>query len=633
MNQPGPATNSIATARRAFSLAELMIAIGILGIGLLFIAAALPVGIDYQRQSVDRNSGAGAGAEAVKQVEVAMRVSKGSITNNLAIAARNPNPTTPVNPPIPDSRVDSIQRPRLFVDGDVDPTPGNAFDDIQNDELRRQTAAANEYEPLIKVRPLTMQNVAMSPVGGQPRGRLVVDDAERTIASYLNAVSTEPGIPTNQARANSAEARLLEVDWLPEAFGLFSIDDPSPSNDVWSSESVPAVSAASRAFPPATFQEKLTPQDYVNNFTRVNTPLPFRPLSAPGGTAINGNTYEIGSESLALLGRRFVWTAFYRRLSYDKVIDCGRDVALGAADVNIGDPAVPDTISKSDPYLYEIIVVVSRRSNEQERFPLQRIGDGDLDEFEQPLAVATTGGPGFRDQTGADRLFPTPWLVVFDLDRTTNTDSALPVLSGGNGTAFDYFYDNSNNGRDLEAPPIQSNGPSRRPANRPINADRLSPRATLTFRCKPEVGRLLPVGSVIIPAVNDDFPSRLGWTRGAGASVEEFVYGPPGSLEINGQNGNFRRSGFVPHRPDDIPIYEVVQRPDNETIVVSNNGFYPWVNPAYANGRDAALFPCWIIPPAFTDRTGAGVNSRPVYPSRSPIVSVVRKVIRLREAR
>jgi hypothetical protein len=105
---------------------------------------------------------------------------------------------------------------------------------------------------------------------------------------------------------------------------------------------------------------------------------------------------------------------------------------------------------------------------------------------------------------------------------------------------------------------------------------------------------------MFVPAVNDHLPSN---------------------------NPLLRRAGFVPHAPDALPIYEVVERPDDTTVIVKNNGFYPWV----AGGLNAQAWPVWVIPPAFREREPPNMGGQPVYERRSPILAVARRYIRLRE--
>ena len=74
------------------------------------------------------------------------------------------------------------------------------------------------------------------------------------------------------------------------------------------------------------------------------------------------------------------------------------------------------------------------------------------------------------------------------------------------------------------------------------------------------------------------------------------------------------------------PIYDVVERPDDTTVIVRNNGFYPWV--ASGNPSHTQAWPVWVIPPAFVERDSTG---QPVYERTSPILKVIRRTVTLRE--
>ena len=69
----------------------------------------------------------------------------------------------------------------------------------------------------------------------------------------------------------------------------------------------------------------------------------------------------------------------------------------------------------------------------------------------------------------------------------------------------------------------------------------------------------MPPGSILIPAVNDDWPSAI---------QDSMTAGPD------------RYAGFVPHAPNALPIYEVesveLRGNGNYDVIVKNNGFYPW---------------------------------------------------------
>lgn len=254
-----------------------------------------------------------------------------------------------------------------------------------------------------------------------------------------------------------------------------------------------------------------------------------------------------GGESVKARERLVAWAAFYRRASY---------------------------ASKSDPLLYEVIVVATKRPTVRHRFARQLVDRPDVQLFRDPEPIPLWAG-GNRGTEGEDRVAPVPWLVHF---------SSLPSLGG--------FYNHDETGN----------------PDRLISAGANEP-ASLEFKCTLSVGEKLPAGSIFIPAVNDFNNSFPGQADGPG-----FV-------------------GFVPHAPDSLPIYEVTDRIRDDAngeyrIIVKNNGTYPWVDPGVSDGPDA--WPVWIIPPAVKPESGQN-NSLQVFETRSPIIGVARRYIRFPE--
>ncbi len=163
---------------------------------------------------------------------------------------------------------------------------------------------------------------------------------------------------------------------------------------------------------------------------------------------------------------------------------------------------------------------------------------------------------------GADTPVPVPWLLTF---------TGLPTPAGGGFdpvTAFPYMLGQN--------------------------------PATVIFNCDPSVSGLFPVGSIFIPARNDVHPSTAMLTP-----VDYVSFGPPA--------------------PNTLPIYEVVQRPNDTTVVVKYNGYYPRQGTSIPT--IPSYWPVWVIPPAYEE----GPSTNPVLPDRSPIVAVARRYIRLRE--
>jgi prepilin-type N-terminal cleavage/methylation domain-containing protein len=216
----------------------------------------------------------------------------------------------------------------------------------------------------------------------------------------------------------------------------------------------------------------------------------------------------------------------------------------------------------SDPCLYEFIVVAVRLPSERHRFQVQDPSNaGKADGTKHGARGA--GMPGGLNNV--DSAAPVPWLVSFT--------GQLPAPPGG----FDGF------GFPLDA------------GGQPMTAF----PATLRFTCHPDREGLFPVGTVFIPARNDFEPDST--------SV------PPGG-----------RVGFGPPAPTALAIYEVVERPNETTVVVKYNGFYPMQGTAgsYFPVANASQWPVWVIPPAYE---GAGPGGS------SPVVAVARRYVRLRE--
>jgi hypothetical protein len=393
------------------------------------------------------------------------------------------------------------------------------------------------HEPLFKVRPLVMGNIRFEPP--EDYNREIVDDVEATIARYFDAVGILVAPPS------------LEVD--PNALGNLRLALHPP---------LPGVI---RVYPPI---EPVTTFSVVNFFSGAHGGREYHRYMPRYATLGNEPGGQLDREREKCLDRRVAWTVFYRRVAYDEP---GLDGIFGTAD---------DVTT--DPLVYELIIVITRRTTSNHRYPRQDVRGNDTQAFEQPQAHVPGGPPELDDAlVGSDRLAPMPWLVTF----VSNQNDALPLRDPDN----EYV--------------VLPDG------DRVLVADFADP-PTLTFRCTPQVGVLLPVGSVFIPAVNDHFRRD-----------------PDTGMVLP------RQSGFVPHAPHTVPIYEVVEvqegRDVDESwgIIVKNNGYYPWVadpgDPTYPR-----YWPVWVIPPAFVERDR---NGQPVFEDRSPILSVVRRVVTLHE--
>lgn len=496
-----------------------MVALVILGLGLLFIAAALPVGLEYTRRTVDLANADAAAEYALEQLEMNLRTSVRLYDEEIQDYNNSVY-----------HRLDNIHRPRE-----------------QTVSFPVRWALRPTYEPVIKVRPLALGNIGLYRVlASDPlRGAELVDYGELAISTYLNNVWNL-----------SLDAVLLRCEY------EFPYDGSGATYDLLSLVRNPVLSGIARVYPPVEPVTTFTVGGFFD--TDDNT---YPTTYAMRGGSDNPLLAEDAQfrERQKAIERRIGWTAFYRRISYRG--DAGPDTAW------FSDDDVAD-----EPLRYELVVVVTQRPTVNHRFPQQDVTIGNA--FEEPQAISRVTTTAL---VGTDRLVPTPWLVTFD----SNADDPLPELEYG----VDYGRvdpDTENEERVL--------------------SETFSDPPTLEFKCTPEVGELLPAGSIVIPAVNDQ------------------RYVPPTA-------GLPQYVGFVPSARQSLPIYEVVEviEPDDSgeswTIVVKNNGYYPWLNPG-VGALNAAYFPFWIIPPAFVERDSDG---QPVYERSSPVLKVVRRTVTLHE--
>jgi hypothetical protein len=331
----------------------------------------------------------------------------------------------------------------------------------------------------------------------------------------------------------------------------------------------------------------LEPRDFLGNSLNAPVFTPRRVLDP-----------AVGSETRKLADRRMVWLAFYRRASNDRAVDPPH---FG------GPPANYAVVSRGDPLLYEFIVVVVRRTTANHRFARQNVSGSGNAPFLNPTAMT----PGSNDPNlTPDRLIPEPWLITFDPTSMTPAQVPWPPPPNADGYTIDA-----------------------RPAGSPQNlhgdrflTNNFTHKARLNWvipAAQQNIARLLPVDSVLIPAVNDNDAFRQ-W---------EDDTAPPGSKSTPMAYPLLRQVGFVPSDPDTLPIYKVVDRVEDAsgstTIVLEGNGVYPWHGnvPELQYGTPP-YFLCWVIPPAFTERDASG---QPVFERRSPIVTVARRTFRVPE--
>ncbi len=536
--------------RAGFSLAEMMIALVVLGFGLLVIGAALPVGLNYSRQSVDLVAGDQAAEFAVDAIAERIRMKRFD----------NPAPGGP--------RFDDVFRPRQ----------GSFVGPVFN-----LGAPLPEWEPRIKVRPFLTE---------------VVNPRAASANLSLNVISGNPQVGGYTAGLfpleSTIEGRIQR--WLPAIPNTVAAAIPGVSFREYDLGRVsPVLSVCSMIYPPIE-SYRFNGTDRASQYR----PADFDPVDfysndnsfsfAEAGASPKINSYLEG-ELKKMTSRRVVFAAFYRRVGYDSPGPDGYRQYGGTDFLATG---VTQDNRSSDSRTYELIVVAMRKPSDAHRFALYRDVSGD------DIAPHYIG-------PGSARLFetltPVPILAQFEAIPNSGSYPTPSVVPGSIGT------------------PLYVIGS---PANdRPVYGGSVVP-TTLTFSAKTRVGELLPPGSVFIPAVNDDAASLL----------EAIAAIPPGvPRAVN------RIAGFVPHVPDALPIYEVLERRAvtnaggatvGYEIIVKNDGFYPWI----AAGAGAGEWPVWIIPQPFTEtrRDPAFGNATvPVYENRGHTLSISRRIVTLPE--
>lgn len=562
-----PMTRFHAGRRRpGFSLAELMIALAILGIGLLVIAAALPVGLKKTQQIFDQVTGEAANRLAQDTIElrVGLRPAKTPADLDPAFVsalpkspyAENPATAPDYNPAIDEAARESIYRPRFDNFPYVYPDPlGSAsppvsvtcplgtlaYEVVAVGPSGGQTYEVRDWEPWIKVRPLVTENlIAAGDNVGERIGNLV-DRVEQQIEEVV--ANSELGTLPNP---------LESTEFIPEDFRFeyrWTFSDAQLA-DSWQPWALPV---HEMVYPPVDLAnlreaigDPLDPEDIINGgFERLE---------------LDDNDDLFEAAALEALKRRFVRTTFYRRVNHDRLQPLDPQNPTG----EIGG------IARGDDQLYEMITVTLRRPTEDHWFPVPDVGNWDSQE------------PAFENNVAA--LLPIPVLVTF---------TEINWLEDGNDIDDGDYWENENSG-----------------GSRTLSPD-FAPPATLSFRCTDELGQLLPEGSIIIPATNDDVLSLYH---------HPVFSGSPFPMHL------LRVSGFVPHAPGVLPIYRVIEqrlpsgRENDAVITVENPGYYPWTLE-----EEEDDWPVWIVPPPFSERAG----DAPVFPNESPIVGVHRRMVKL----
>lgn len=237
----------------AFSLAELMIALAILGMGLLVIGAALPVGVRYTKDSVDMDTGAAATDYALSLIE------QGVCLRDQIL---DPNRPGQMNNLL---RAPSIFVPRYQLNDTRGPE-GEPARDLTNPNL--------PYEPRIKVRPLYTQNIYAKP-------------SSSVFSEELDV-------------AMGCRTELVIATWYGGGIASVLEADCDPTSPPWLR---PAISSLSAVYPPVSAVAMTAGEHYPDYFLSSAARMYEQRAVDP-------------AELSKTRDRRMTWAAFYRRLSY-----------------------------------------------------------------------------------------------------------------------------------------------------------------------------------------------------------------------------------------------------------------------------------------------------------------------------
>ena len=302
----------------AFSLAELMIALGVLAMGLLVIGAALPVGVRYTRHTLNAATGESAAQYALDLIESSV-----ALNDNVVVE-------------VSAGHYLLTKFPGLFYprgDGQEYDAYGTALDPHKTIGRLRP-----DHEPVIKVHALLTENIYTDVrgggvVNGQVGTWLLVPTApERVIENWFqdrrfmfNQFRTPVGFTSTE----------YEYDTLTHAM---TIDNYRVGH--WLKPALPSTAVV---YPPIAPDSPFDPNMFLGDMANFSQYMP-RPVRIPQTPPVPNDK----AETVRVAERRTVWVAFYRRVSYQP---------------------------GSDPYLYEFIVVALRVPGDKYRFSQQVPGD------------------------------------------------------------------------------------------------------------------------------------------------------------------------------------------------------------------------------------------------------------------
>lgn len=344
----------------AFSLAEMMIALVILGFGLIVVGAALPVGFNYTRQSVDLVNGEVAVEAALDAIEARLSMRRVETLNDT-----------------PYPRIDPIFRPR-----ELEPPPPS---------ISQRAVPRVWWEPRIKVRPLFSD---------------VLDFDVQAPADLATGYLTPRR--WNMYSPVYAMTEGLVGLWLatqpfnatPGDMAGFSLE----GDDRRVLPSLPMNLMVYPAVPPSlpVQQAGISPGGQASVIPVFTTSIWRQASWNPASTNAQSVNLVLG-DFAKMKERRIGFAVFYRRVDYGNPGPNnypGTMATIGPGDDDPGNPG-----------LYEVIVVAMRRPTERHRFPIFQMNQL----AGNPFASASFSLPFMAGQTYQSSVIPIPILAKFEI--------------------------------------------------------------------------------------------------------------------------------------------------------------------------------------------------------------------------
>ena len=342
------ATHRPLRRRRAFSLAELMIAVVILGVGLLMVATMFPIAWTKARDQIEETNVGNAVASAEAIVNKKVRVAP------LTLQGKAMRSTPPEDWPVgwKQSVHDLFEKGVTSFLGDIGVFPG---------DIREYGYFGTDT----RVHPLNVYNMAADPTAYESAAAGI---------DWLPAIRNEAFVPDEPHLLETADA-----DAISRSQGVRRVPEP-------------LVLLEDRFLPALPL--KLDPND-------PNA----KPSNASDQALVIDNWFA------RLRGRRYAWAALARLTNADdRSTDLEQEgVTYARYDLPTGE-FLPNPGSWDDPRVFTVYYVSLRRTQSGTRFPRQEFRNGEGQDWPPVVPNGTVAEPQAMP-AAFDTVLPTPWRV------------------------------------------------------------------------------------------------------------------------------------------------------------------------------------------------------------------------------